>query len=71
MLAACASPFIALTTAASEGAKAGFSLNDVRAHSRHASVLTLQRYLDQHNVAKTKRAIAELVAGALVRESGG
>lgn len=54
-----------LTTAASEGAKAGFSLNDVRAHSRHASVVTLQGYLDQHNIAKTKRAIADLVAGAL------
>ena len=54
-----------LTTAASEGAKAGFSLNDVRAHSRHASVLTPQGYLDQHNIAKTKRAIADLVAHAL------
>jgi hypothetical protein len=54
-----------LTVAAAEGAKAGFSLNDVLAHSRHASVMTLQGYLDQHNVAKTKRAIADLVAGAL------
>ena len=47
------------------GAKAGFSLNDVRVHSRHASVLTLQGYIDVHNAAKTKRAIVELVANAL------
>ncbi len=47
--------------------KAGFSLNDVRAPSRHASLLTLQGYLDQHNVAKTKRVIADLVAGALTQ----
>jgi integrase len=54
-----------LTTAAAEGAKAGFSLNDIRVHSRHASVLTLQGYIDVHNAAKTRRAIADLVAGTL------
>jgi hypothetical protein len=54
-----------LTTAAAEAAKAGFSLNDVRVHSRHASVLTLQGYIDVHNAAKTRRAIADLVANAL------
>ena len=42
-----------------------FSLNDVRVHSRHASVLTLQGYIDVHNAAKTRRAIADLVANAL------
>jgi integrase/recombinase XerC len=54
-----------LTTAAAEGAKAGFSLNDVRVHSRHASVLTLQGYIDVHNAARTRRAIVDLVANAL------
>src|SRR5437667_11026945 len=54
-----------LTAAATLGAKAGLSLNDIRAHSRHASVLTLQRYLDQHNVVQTKRVVADLVADSL------
>jgi len=58
-----------LTTATVEGSKAGFSLNDVRVHSRHASVLTLQGYLDVHNAAKTRRAIADLVARALLKSA--
>ena len=39
---------------------------DHTAHSRRANVLTLQSYLDQHNIARTRRAIVALVANVLI-----
>ena len=32
------------------------------ADHRHVGVLSIQRYLDPHNIARTKRAIEDLVA---------
>jgi len=45
--------------------------SDVQPASRHASVVTLQGYLDRHDIATTKRAIVELVASALTTPTSG
>lgn len=51
--------------AATLGAKSGIGLDKVRAFSRHASILTLMTYIDEHDREQTQRTLAGLVAAAL------
>lgn len=54
-----------ITQAAELGQKAGLGLEKIRAHSRHANLATLTFYLDDHDRARTKRTLADLVASTL------
>lgn len=57
-----------ITVAAELGQRAGLGLDKIRAHSRHRSLATLQTYIDDRDQQRTRRTLADLVAGSI---SGG
>jgi integrase/recombinase XerC len=56
-----------ISQASELGQRAGIPLERIRAHSRHASIVTLVRYTDEHQREQTAQSLADLVAGELSR----
>jgi integrase/recombinase XerC len=60
----------AITAALETGAQHGLSIHDVAQFSRHASIATVQHYLDNHRAGAAKRQLTDLVGGRLTAAEG-
>jgi integrase len=55
-----------ITQAAELGQRAGFGLDEIRAFSRHRSIVTLMMYVDEHDRERTQRSLSDLVARSVL-----
>jgi integrase/recombinase XerC len=58
-----------ITQAAVLGQRAGLGLDKIRAFSRHRSIMTLQTYLDEHDITSVRRTLTDLIARTMSDET--